>query len=301
MSTKEQNANFFTLPVTPSPCVCALGFFDGVHLGHKALFEATLKMARHKGLTPAVFTFSSGLKEENAHLLSFAQRIEEIKKQGIEQVYAVAFDDIKNYTAIDFIKKILIETCGVCVAVCGENFCFGQNREGDAHFLEAIMQCSDKEALIIPQKKVDGVSISTTEIRKALAKGDVALAESMLGHPYTYTGKVGEGKHLGRTLGFPTVNQACEDKLLLTSGVYHTTTEIDGRIYQALTNIGVRPTVDKDKVCNVESHIINFNGMLYGEELTFAFHRFLREEKRFSSLEALIEQIKKDKEQVLNT
>ena len=286
------------IPKSGNKSAIALGMFDGCHIGHRLLLCETVRYARDNGLTAAVFTFSDDTAKKSMPMISsFDERLEHFLRLGISTVYTVSFRNVRHFTPEDFVKQVLVGMCGAEIALCGTNFRFGKGAEGDADTLFALMQALGKEAVTVPPVRDSLVTVSSSEIRRAVASGDMERAARMLGTPFSLRGEVIPGKQLGRTLGFPTANMVLpEGRLTPLTGVYCTETVVDGRLYPSVTNIGTHPTVDMGAVCNAETHLIGFEGDLYRKPIEVRFLRYLRREKKFDSPEELREQLKKDKE-----
>ena len=278
--------------------VTALGFFDGVHLGHQALIDYTVSRARELGCASAVLTFvddANGIKPSTPRITDQATRLSLLAERGVDYIILAPFGDVKHMTPMTFVKNVLIGLCHTQEAVCGFNFRFGQNRAGDANTLTQYLQMLGATTHIVPPTKAnDGQVISSTAIREALVSGDVERAHSYMGRPYTLTAPVLHGQALGRTIGAPTMNQAFPPNAIVPKhGVYATQCTLDGVSYVAVTNVGNRPTVGGASV-NCESHVLGFGGSLYGKTISLSFLSYIREEQHFQSVEALQAQIQKD-------
>lgn len=274
----------------------ALGFFDGVHIAHRALIEKTVNQAKKTGAVACVFTFlaeSRNIKAKSPRIYTTEQKLKIFASLGVDEVILADFDKISNMTKEEFAKDFLIDTLDCTAAVFGYNFRFGKGREGDATYLDEFMTSKERLAVIQEEVTLGGRTISATVIREALKKGNCEEAASLLGAPYFISGRVEKGLGKGRALGFPTVNLTLPSETLLKEGVYRSAIEIDGRIYSAVTNVGTCPTVC-ERETHAESFIIGYDGNLYGKELDVYLLGYLREEKRFSTYEELSEQIKKD-------
>lgn len=281
--------------------VIALGFFDGVHLGHQALLHKAAQRAGELHLTPAVFTFDRSPKEFvsgiKVPLLTTAEerRAAVQRVSGIETVIVEPFDEQMMRTDWEDFVLMLAEKYCAGWLVAGHDFRFGHKNAGTPALLcEKAAQLSIG-CDIISAVTVDGVTVSSTLIREKLRTGEVEQARALLGSPYTITGEVLHGKGLGRTIGAPTLNVIPADGLLIPAyGVYATRVTIAGRSYDAVTNVGVRPTVDENGSVTVESHLIDANEQLYGRECRVEFLKLLRTEKKFFDLDALRAQIAAD-------
>lgn len=279
--------------------IYALGFFDGVHLGHQALLEACRRIAREQNCRPGAVTFTAhpdGFVKGKAPALicTETQRRHLLEQQGIVSVVELNFDKaLMTMPWKDFIQMLQAEH-GAAGFVCGADFRFGYKGEGTAEILKEYCDNSGVPCAIVPEQRLDGIRISSSHIRTLLEQGDVAQANRFLGHPYTISGKVVTGRGLGHTLGSPTANvQLSLTAVQLRCGVYACKTNIDGKEYKAVTNIGWRPTVDGHHI-TVEAWILDFDADLYGRELTLALYDFLRPEEKFADLAALKAQIQAD-------
>ena len=285
--------------------VIALGFFDGVHLGHGALLQRTVQRARERSVTAAAMTFdrhpSTFLKAQPVPLLNTPQDRESLMRRlyGIEDVIFAPFDRAMLEAPWDvFLERYLVQQLHACHAVCGHNYHFGYKGQGDAQKLRGWCQAHGLGCDIIDEVRLDGQSICSTRIRALLQQGDLEAANRCLGHPHCLTGKVVSGRHLGRTLGIPTANLAMPAGILeLPYGVYATQVWIDGKSYPAVTNVGCRPTVHGENV-TVEPWILDFDADLYGREIRVDFYQPIRPEQTFPSLQAMQEEIFRNAQQV---
>ena len=278
--------------------IFALGFFDGVHLGHQALLTACRALAEKHNCQAGVVTFTAhpdALVFGKAPVLinTIGNRVCLLKKFGMDEVVALPFDKALMSTHwSDFLTQLV--QAGAAGFVCGEDFRFGAGGTGTAKKLAAFCQKQNLPCTIVPEQVLDGGRISSTRIRELLEAGDVAAANRLLGHAHILSGIVTEGQQLGRKLGFPTANLPLPEGVLIPKmGVYAAKVMAEGKTYAAIVNIGTRPTVDGQGV-NAECHLIDFAGDLYGKEITVAFCQFIRPEKKFDSLDALKAQIAAD-------
>ncbi len=278
--------------------VVALGFFDGVHLGHKRLFDAAASEARARAAVPSVFTFSDDVRTVKvgaARLTDFETKLLLLAEAGIERVYLADFPSVSGLSPEEFVSDILLRQCGAVHAVCGFNFRFGRGASGDADRLLALMREAGGDASVIPPAYLGGRVISSSAIRTAIEAGDMPYAAAMLGRPFSLTAPVLHGRGFGRTEGVPTVNQVFgESGILPKSGVYICRVRFaDGTAVSAVANVGSCPTFTRfaggDVHC--ETHLIDYAGDLYGETLTVEFLYYLRPEKKFETVEALYGQI----------
>lgn len=278
-------------------CAVALGNFDGLHIGHLAVINRTAEEAG-KEFTAAVMLFDEhSMKavtgEAPPKLITDSERAELFKKKGIE-AFTVSFSEIRDFSPEEFVEEILIKKLNAKVVVCGFNYRFGKKAKGDAKLLEDL--CIEKEikCVIIDEVEAEGMAVSSTAIRKAVECGEIEKANSMLGRSFGYCTEVIDGDKRGRTWEFPTINQKLPEGLAVPCfGVYESVVTVDSKIYKGVTNIGSRPTVGTEKILS-ETHIIDFNGDLYGKCVDIRLVRFIRKEQKFSSFQELIEQIKSD-------
>lgn len=285
--------------------IYALGFFDGVHLGHQALLKACRELADQHGCKAGVVTFTShpdALVKGNAPTLinTPADRKVLLTAFSMDAVAELPFDrELMQMPWQDFFR-LLMEKYNAAGLVCGEDFRFGNRGEGTAEKLKKACEETNIPCAVVPEQVLDGVTVSSTYIRALLEKGEIEQVNHFLGHPHVLSGEVVSGRKLGRTLGIPTANLALpEDLVKLPHGVYACKAVVEGEKYLAVTNIGNRPTVGGHRV-TVEPWLLDFEGDLYGKNITLEFHAFLRPEKKFESLEALKAEIEKNALQTRN-
>ena len=282
--------------------IYALGFFDGVHLGHAALLEACRALAAEQGCRAGAVTFSDHpdtlVRGTATPLINTpADRNRLLEKAGMETIITIPFDRTLMTTPWQDFFRRLVEEYGASGLVCGHDFRFGYRGEGNAQKLKTACEERGMPCIIVPQQSVDGIRISSTHIRQLLEAGELEQANRFLGHPHILSGTVVPGKQLGRTIGIPTANLHLPPELLVPRfGVYACRIRIGEKSYCAVTNIGTRPTVSGVGV-TVEPWILDFSGDLYGQEITLEFHKFLRPEVKFPSLEALQAEIHKNAEE----
>ncbi len=286
--------------------VIALGFFDGVHLGHGALLRRVGERARELGAVPAAVTFDTHpenriLRNAMPLLSSSADRADLMRRYyGIRDVIVAHFDEqMMRMPWRDFITEYLVREHGAVHLVAGHDFHFGYKGEGNPARLQETCRALGIGCDIIPKVERDGITISSTYIRTLVAQGEMERAMEFLGHPHTLTNTVARGKHLGSTLGFPTVNlQFPAGVLIPAHGVYACKVAFeDGASHMAVTNVGTRPTVDDGDRVNVEGFILDFHGDLYGRRVRMEFYHRLRGEKKFPSLEALRDEVMRNARQ----
>ncbi|RTQ50032.1 bifunctional riboflavin kinase/FAD synthetase [Hymenobacter gummosus] len=290
--------------------VVTSGTFDGVHLGHHKILQRLQEVARQSGGPSVVITYwphprlvlappPAHPDPKPLHLLNtLEERIEKLEGYGVDYLLIVPFTrEFAEWTSEQYIRELLLDKVGTSKLVIGYDHRFGKNREGSFEYLQQHAAEYGLEVEEIPREDVDAVGVSSTRIRRALEAGDVATASRYLGYDYPFTGTVVRGQQLGRTIGYPTANIRCEEPLKLVPGrgVYAVmATTAAGTRHPAMLNIGVRPTVGGDPQETVEAHLLDFDGDLYDQPLKVQFVARLRDEQKFSGLEALKEQLAKD-------
>lgn len=280
----------------PEKTAVALGFFDGVHEGHRRLLSVAKKAAEERGLTFAVFTFraSSGMKG-GTRVYTDEEKLLLFEKLGVEAVILTNFSDVSSISAESFVRDSLFSDMGCRIAICGYDFRFGKERVGNAEFLSDALKELGAECIIEDEQKINGEKISTTKIKELLESGDLEGARLFLGAPYSILASVEHGRGVGRSLGFPTVNTPLpKERAPLRRGVYRTALLISGKAYTGVTNVGICPTF-KEREVHAETYIVDYSGDLYGDKINILFLGFLRDEKKFDSPEELIMQINVDK------
>ncbi len=278
--------------------IIALGFFDGVHLGHQALLRACVELAAKQDAETAAITFEnhpqSLFSNEIPPLLTtLADRQRLLRRYGMAQIYAFPVTkEVMSTNWRDFLE--LLVGYGAVGFVCGDDFRFGSRGEGNGEKLQQYCAEHGLPCVIIPEQTMDDTRVSSTYIRSQIEAGDMATAVRFLGHPHILSGEVVSGRHIGRSIGVPTANLLIPEGVAVPKfGVYACRVEIDGTAYAAVANVGTRPTVGGHRV-TVEPWILGFEGDLYGKRLTLEFHRFLRPERKFDSLEELRAEIQAD-------
>ncbi len=287
--------------------VVTVGTFDGVHLGHRAIFDKMKAKAKEIGGETVVITFYPhprivlGLDSENLKFINTQEKkINRIEDAGIDHLIIIPFNkEFASLSSEEFIRLIL-DKINPKVVVIGYDHHFGKGREGSFELLSEIGKKEGFEVIRVEALYMDGVPISSTKIRDLLKAGKVALANKYLGYEYSITGKVVRGQSIGHILGFPTANieVADEYKLIAAVGVYACRVEYMGRVYKGMSNIGYRPTIDLGDL-TIEVNIFDFNQQIYGEQITITFVDRLRDEKKFKDREALKAQLTKDRETAL--
>lgn len=284
--------------------IYALGFFDGVHIGHAALLKRCRALAQQQQCQCGVVTFGSHpdtlVCGSTPQLINtYADRERLLKGLfSMDRVVTLPFDQQMRQMPWQDFLQMLIDRWDAAGFVCGEDFRFGRQGLGDGTKLAGFCQERSFPWAVVPEQTVDGLRVSSTYIRSQIACGDMETAVRFLGHPHILTGQVIPGHQLGRRLGIPTANLRLPRELVVPRfGVYICRAIVGGRAYPAVTNIGTRPTVDGQGI-TVESWILDYEGDLYGREITLECYRFLRPEQKFPSLEALTEEIHRNAQQV---
>lgn len=275
--------------------VLALGFFDGVHLGHQAVIGYAVDYAKKHRLKSAVLTFKNHpfcYFKGVCPKYIMQSREEFIATLGVDYFYEIDFDEkLANLSAEDYLENILVKHFSPKGIFTGFNHTFGAKKSGNAEFLKDNQTKFGYEYFEIPPQKMGGEVISSTKIRELLAKGDIELANKMLGRKFTLKSVVVEGQKLGRQLGFRTANILYPEQIVdIPFGVY----EVETNFGKGIANFGIRPTVNDSKKPILETHILNFDNDIYGEVLEINFNKMIRRETKFASVEELKAQIKKD-------
>lgn len=290
--------------MTDNKKVMALGFFDGIHVGHAALLNRTKERAAEVGAVPSVLTFDvhpdTLVFKKNIPLINSAYDRENIIQRcfGIEDILFIHFSQkVMHMDWQEFIDELIDEMNLVWIVV-GHDFCFGYKGLGTAEKLKAHCECRGVVCDIIPAVCRDGIVVSSTLIRELITSGNIEKANEYLGRPHTLTDTVRSGYHLGTKIGSPTINMRIPEGVIVPKhGVYAAKAYLaDGREFISVTNIGVRPTVSDENHVSVESYLLDFSGNLYGTTVRIELFSFLRPERKFDSAEELSRQIRHDVE-----
>lgn len=280
----------------PQGNVIVIGNFDGFHLGHQEILKNAKKIAEKEEMDLILLTFDPNPKIffgiESSLIFTCEEKIDFLKKEGINKIECLDFKIIHNLTGFSFVKKYLIEKYKMRYMLIGDDFHFGKGKQWN---LEKLISVEDKygfKVVLIPSVLVNGRKVSSSKIRELLRIGKVFEANKMLGHNYTVSGVVEKGEKIGTRLGFPTINISDRNSLL-PNGVFETKTEFRGQLMNSVTYIGNNPTFGKD-ITKIETHIIDYKNDIYGERVKIYFIRKLRNEKKFKTGEDLIRQIKSD-------
>ena len=273
----------------------ALGFFDGVHIGHKKVIETAVNFAQNNNTKSAVITFSEHpycylKKISPKYILTKNDKEKAIEQLGVDYLYELDFKSISKLSAKEYLENILVKNFSPTAISTGWNHNFGCKKTGDVKFLHANENKYNYKYFELPPQKINNLIISSTTIRQYLSNGDIAKANSMLGYKFKITGKIIKGNQLGRTIGFPTANLSYPNELIeLPHGVY----SVDTNFGTGIANYGSRPTINGAEPI-LEINILNFNQNIYGEVLIVEFNKMIRQEIKFPSLEALRQQIQLD-------
>lgn len=289
--------------LTPKKTIITIGTYDGVHLGHKSILEkmknATLKNI-YESVVLTFFPHPRMVLQQDSSiklLNTIDEKATLLEKFGIDNLIIHPFDEaFSNLTAEEFVKEILVDKLNIHKIIIGHDHRFGKNRSADINDLISFGKKYDFEVEQISAKEIDEIAISSTKIRKALLEGNIKLANEYLGYPYFISGKVIEGKKIGRTIGFPTANILLSEnyKLLPKNGVYVVSSFIKNELRYGMMNIGNNPTLGENEQ-SIEVHFFELNEDIYNENLQISILEHIREEHKFNSLTALQTQLKIDK------
>lgn len=282
-------------------CAVTIGNFDGLHLGHRAVLDRVVGRARELGAAAAVMSFEPTPREyfmgdaAPPRLSRFREKFLGLAGLGVDRLFCARFDAaMAALDPQDFIREYLVDGLGTRSLVVGDDFRFGKDRSGSFATLQEAGRRHGFEVRDTPTCILEGVRVSSTAVRAALAVGDLGLAARLLGRHYAMSGRVMEGRRLGRTLGFPTVNLRPGRRVLPVQGVFAVIVHGDGlRPWPAVANLGTRPTVEGTEAL-LEAHLFDFDGDLYGRHITIEFVARLRDERRFESVESLKAQMRYD-------
>ena len=286
------------IPILDQPSAVALGLFDGLHLGHRAVIERAAACAPE--LLPTVFTFTFDdpehiTKPHYAALLSPERKRATLAALGVQLVCEPPFSSFRQLEPDRFFQQVLLERLQAKAVFCGYDYRFGLGAKGDAPLLETLCRQAGIRFEAVPPLTRNGAPVSSTRIRELLHEGRVREANLLLGEPYTIDFPVSHGRELGRKMGFPTINQLYpEGSLLPKFGVYASQASVGGQTYMGVTNVGIKPTIAGGDAPSAETYLLDYQGDLYGKRIPLSFLEFIRPERRFDSVDELFRQIAAD-------
>ncbi len=293
---------FYKLNKNPNLSIC-LGFFDGVHQGHKVVLKNTVNLAQQNNIKSAVITFKDHplcylQNRTPQYIVSLEDRLRLIEKQCIDYAYVLDFDEtIADAIAYDYLKNILVANFQPKFITTGFNHYFGANKLGDASFLRAYQNDFDYKYFEIPPITFNNTLISSSKIRQMISEGQTENIPNLLGEYFYVKGRVITGNRIGRTLSYPTANlKYPADIIKVSKGVYAALVEVDGKTHKAIANLGKRPTIEGDHSLLLEAHLLDFNDNIYDKDIKVSFVKKLRNEQKFSSLPDLKSQLVKDEQ-----
>ena len=267
----------------------ALGYFDGVHLGHQNVLNAAQRAAARQQLSDAVFTFRlpPNSAAKGRAILTQTEKQRRMAARGVQHYFCPPFESFCAFTPQAFVEEVLLRCLGAKHVFCGDNFTFGAHKSGNVDTLKTLCAAHGIGVHIVPMAEYDGALVSSSRIRACLEQGDLHAANAMLSDPYCLDMPVQHGKSFGRTLGFPTINQSYPPQMLVPkSGVYITETCVDGTWLPSATGLGTRPTVSGEGV-TCETFIVDYTGNLYGDTVRVRFHSYLKPTVKFDTVDAL--------------
>jgi riboflavin kinase / FMN adenylyltransferase len=282
-------------------CVATVGNFDGVHAGHQAVLGQLQQHAQELGLPSVVLTFEPQPLEyfqpdsAPARLSSFRDKYLQLAAQGIDKLVCLRFQaSLAKVPAKEFVQRLFVEAMGVKRIIIGDDFRFGRNREGDIHTLRSMGEQAGFDVVSIDSFSMAGERVSSSRVRQALSEHDFDTASSLLGRPFSFSGRVKHGDKRGRQLGFPTANIGLNRTKTPVLGVYAVyVTGLDGTKHEGVANIGTRPVFDGKQLL-LEVHLLDYSNDIYGQHITVEFLQRLRGEQKFASIDELQDQIKRD-------
>lgn len=277
-----------------------LGKFDGFHKGHMKLVNQIRSLASEKDVTSIICSFDMRPLYERIHADARLLMTGDERDRRMNDLVDCFIDcpftkEFSMMEAEDFIEKILVGVFHAAYVVVGEDFCFGHGKRGNIHMLAEYAKKYDYELIVFEKERYEGIIISSTQVKEALAEGDMELVRKLLGYPYTFTGTVSHGKQIGRRIGVPTLN-IVPDKWKMTppNGVYFNRVQIDGIWHEAIGNVGVKPTVTDNNQVVIECYLFDYAGDAYGKDIVVELYKFRRPETKFASIEEMKETIVKD-------
>jgi riboflavin kinase/FMN adenylyltransferase len=288
-----------------SPLSVCIGNFDGIHLAHRKVLEKTVEIAKKNKNSSAVITFNPHplkfFSQDIKLLITEQKKYQLIENTGIENLIVISFNEnIAKMSPEFFVEEILVKKLNTKYLCVGYNFKFGYRNKGDIALLQLLSKKYQYELYVLDKILIEGILVSSTNIRKLILDGNIELANKLLGYFYCLEGIVTRGQNLGKLLGFPTANISIQNELVPKFGVYASRVKYNGKYYPSVTNIGIKPTIQKNGNIYIETHIINFNQNIYDSFIELELVSYIREEKKFDSLNALIDQMKIDKINAIN-
>ena len=291
---------FNTIQRQNTPSCVAVGCFDGIHIGHQKIISDMCTYAKKNNLVSTVFTFPTSPaallgKTPQRAVMTQSDKMKTLESLGVEKCFSIDFMTIRNTSAEEYIENILLENLRAKAVFCGFNYRFGKQARGNSKYLHDVCSKFDVDTFISSPICCGGSVVSSSRIRTLIENGEIHTANKLLGKPFSVEHTIVEGKHNGRTVGIPTVNQNLPPEFVTPRfGAYASFAIVDGTRYEAITNVGTRPTVGGIGK-NVETHILgDFNGNIYGKTVRTELLYFIRDERKFDSLTELSEQIRHD-------
>lgn len=290
-----------SMPFLPQGRVVALGYFDGIHLGHLEIIKKAVKVAKSKGLVSTVQTFTNFPKNAGRLMTNINDRLQILSELGVDELLVLDYSQIKDMAPIDFLTDIIRNKVGAAAIFTGDDYTFGAKAAGNVELLKSFGKDNDIAVKVFAEKIYieNGRRIASTWLRECLDNGDVKLYANLCGgRYYTYEGVVTRGKQLGRELGFPTINvTVSEDKVVVKRGVYVARVTIGRSVFYGVTNVGRRPTVENAVEDVVETYLFDFDDDVYGARVKVELLEFLRPETKFTSKEELIAAVNCNKDE----
>lgn len=283
----------------PRQTAVALGLFDGLHCGHRDVIRRAVDF-KSEGFSPAIFTFETASVTSKGEggvdvILPHDLKFELLDKMGVEYVYSPDFLNFRHLSADEFVQLVLRDKLRARYIICGRDFHFGRGGGSGIEELRTLTRLHRMEIIVIEPTIIDGSAVSSTRIRQHIRLGEIVEANRLLGYEFMLKLEVAHGNQIGRTIDFPTINQYLPSRQVVPRfGVYASHTVLDGKIYQSITNVGVKPTIIGVNAPSAETHIIGFSGDLYGQIITVELGQFIRPEQKFSGLDELKLHIKDD-------
>lgn len=290
----ERQKDLYNLITNHQPLTLTIGNFDGIHLGHQTLIKETLK---YQDTVSAVMTFNPHpseflRKRPHIHLMSFLDKVEHIEALGVNRLFCIEFDqtfaDLSSTEFIDYLKQLQVKRI-----VLGQDARFGKNGQGRISDLNPHF-----EVIVLPDMLYENTRVSSSFIKQVISDGDMQTAKTLLSKPYRIYGQVMHGNHLGRTLGYPTANIEYDHFHMPKLGVYRVRVKALGKWYDGMANVGHNPTINYQMKARFEVYIFDFNEDIYGKYVTVEILDYIREEKKFTSKDALIKQLREDENQI---